>query len=299
MANNLDYNLLQTFVLLYKHRNLKLVGRSLGVTESAVSKHLSKLREQLDDPLFVRDSQGFEPTAFTEDVIPNLIDGINTIQSALAKNTIDCANYDGDISIAIIPVMHMQLGADLLMELKATFPQATISLLTYDNHTTQDIDNGTIDIGVNYFNPILSKSIYQRRIKTLKHGMILPARLANLTDEEVLDLPFIGMAARGRNDVRVLLHEITTSAGHDLNIYAFVDNLVCMLNSIEKIDGFSISQFFDVTNERFCFRDLPEIYQKVDNYSLVSVMKSSNKSNPLHMLLSDIIKKKIELCSVS
>ncbi|WP_165314015.1 LysR family transcriptional regulator [Vibrio ziniensis] len=299
MASNLDYNLLQTFVLLYKHRNLKLVGRALGVTESAVSKHLSKLREQLDDPLFVRDSQGFEPTSFTEEIIPTLIDGLNTIQTALAKNTIDCANYEGDITIAIIPVMHIQFGAQLLLELKTTFPKAMISLLTYDNHTTQDIANGSIDMGVNYFNPMLSKSIYQKRIKMLKHGVILPARLADLTDDQILDLPFVAMAARGRHDIKIFLQEISVQAGHELNTYAYVDNLICMLNTIEEIDGFSIVQLFDVSDERFCFRVLPEIYQEADNYSLVSVMKASNKSNPLHMLLSDILKKKIEQFSVS
>lgn len=298
MPNNLDYNLLQTFVLLYKHRNLKLVGRALGVTESAVSKHLSKLREQLNDPLFVRDSQGLEPTAFTEEVVPNIIDGINTIQSALAKNTIDCANYEGDINIAIIPVMHIQFGAQLLMELKATFPLASISLLTYDNHTTQDIANGNVDLGVNYFNPTLNKSMYQGRLKTLRHGIILPSRMADLSDEEVLDLPFVGMAARGRHDIKILLQEITSLAGHDLNVYAYVDNLICMLDTIDEIGGFSMSQLFDVTDDRFCFRVLPEIYQKIDNYSLVAVMKASNKSNPLHILLSDIIKKKVEQFSV-
>ncbi|MBD0787336.1 LysR family transcriptional regulator [Vibrio sp. Y2-5] len=294
MPNNLDYNLLQTFVLLYKHKNLKLAGRALGVTESAVSKQLSKLREQLDDPLFVRDNQGLEPTAFTEEVVPNIIDGINTIQSALAKNTIDSENYDGDISIAIMPVMHMQFGSDLLMGLKATFPNASISLLTYDNNTTQDIINGNIDLGVNYFNPTLSKSMYQGRIKLLRHGVILPSRLANLSDEEILNLPFVGMAARGRHDIKAILQEITAAVGHDLNEYAYVDNLICMLNTIDKIGGFSISQLFDVTDDRFCFRVLPEIYQKIDNYSLVTVMKASNKSNPLHILLSDIIKKKVD-----
>jgi hypothetical protein len=71
-----------------------------------------------------------------------------------------------------------------------------------------------------------------------------------------------------------------------------------MLDTIDEIGGFSMNQLFEVTDDRFCFRVLPEIYKKIDNYSLVTVMKASNKSNPLHMLLSDIVKKKIEQFSV-
>lgn len=294
MISNLDYNLLQTYVLLYKHRNLKAVGRALGVTESAVSKHLSKLRDQLDDQLFVRDTQGLEPTAFTEQVIPILTDGLNTIQSALAKDSIDCENYTDDIVISILPIMHLQFGTELLLELKEKFPKATISLLTYDDNTTQDIINGSIDLGVNYFNPTLSQSTYQGHIKRIKHAAILPSSLADLDDEQILELPFIGVKARGRNDIKILVEEVSARMDHKLNVYANVDNLYSLLNTIDKVKGFSIIQAYNLKDERFCLRVLPEKLQKVDNFSLVGVMKASNKSNPLHLLLLDLIKKKIE-----
>ncbi len=299
MAHHLDYNLLQTFVLLYKHKNLKAVGRALGVTESAVSKHLSKLREQLDDQLFVRDSHGFEPTSFTERVIPTLTDGLNTIQSALAKDTIDCENYTGDIAIALIPIMHMRIGAELLIDLKNLFPQASISLFTYDNDTTQDISNGTIDLAVNYFNPTLSKSMYQGHINKTKHGVILPAQCASLSDEEMLNLPFVGLKARGRNDIKTLLDDVYDKVSLELNFYANVDNFMSLLNTIERIEGIAFVQAFKITDERFVIRSLPEEFRHVDNFSLVGVMKASNKSNPLHILLLDLIKRKIESFSMT
>ncbi len=298
MANNLDYNLLQTFVLLYKHRNLKAVGRALGVTESAVSKHLSKLREQLDDQLFVRDAQGFEPTSFSEQVIPTLIDGLNTIQTALAKDTIDCEHYTDDITVAILPIMHLQLGSEFLLKLKETFPRATISLVTYDSNTSYDIVNGSVDLAVNYFNPTVSKSIYQSHIKKAKHAVVLPARLAEISDDEVLHLPFIGIKARGRNDIKSLHEEVQARVGHTLNLYAHVDNLTTMLNTVDKLDSFTIIQAFNLEDDRFVLRQLPEKFQAADNLSLVGCVKASNKSNPLHMLLLDIIKNKLDKYAV-
>jgi len=299
MVNNLDYNLLQTFVLLYKHRNLKAVGRALKVTESAVSKHLAKLREQLGDPLFVRNSHGLDPTAYTEQVIPSLIEGLNTIQNALAVETIDIENYTGDINLAILPILHLHIGAELLVDIKSLFPKATVSLLTYDSNTYQDIINGQIELGVNYFNPTLSKLVYQAHIKKLKHGVVLPSSLVDVSGDEILNLPFVGVKARGRDDIRILLDEVIAKVDHPLNTYCYVDNLNCMLDLIEKVQGFSIVQAYKWKDERFVLRVLPEKYQRMDNFSLVSVMKSSNQRNPLHTLLLDIIKKRIEPFVVS
>ncbi len=294
MANSLDYNLLKTFVLLYKHRNLKLVGRALGVTESAVSKHLSKLREQLDDPLFVRDAQGFEPTSFTEQVIPTLTDGLNTIQTALAKDSIDCENYTDDITVAILPITHLQLGAELLIKLKQVFPRSNISLVTYDSSTAIDIVNGSVDLGVNYFNPTLTKSIYQAHIRRVKHAIVLPSKYGELSDEEILKLPFVGAKARGRNDIKSLHEEVQKRAGYTLNLYAHVDNLNTMLNVVDKTGCFAIMQGFNLQDDRFVMRELPSSFQRADNLSLVGCIKASNKSNPLHLLLLDIIKKKLD-----
>ncbi len=298
MANNLDYNLLQTFVLLYKHRNLKAVGRALGVTESAVSKHLSKLREQLDDQLFVRDAQGFEPTSFTEQVIPTLIDGLNTIQTALAKDTIDCEHYTDDITVAILPIMHLQLGSEFLLKLKETFPRSTITLCTYDSNTSQDIINGSVDLAVNYFNPTVSKSIYQSHIKKAKHAIVVSKRLSEVTEQELLNLPMIGLKARGRNDIKSLHEEVQARVGYALNLYAHVDNLTTMLNTVDAVDSFSIIQAFNIEDDRFVLRPLPADFQRADNISLVGCLKASNKSNPLHMLLLDIIKQKLDKYAV-
>ncbi len=298
MANSLDYNLLQTFVLLYKHRNLKTVGRALGVTESAVSKHLAKLREQLDDQLFVRDAQGFEPTSFTEQVIPTLTDGLNTIQTALAKDTIDCEHYTDDITVAILPIMHLQFGAELLLKLKEIFPKSTISVVSYDSNTSHDIVNGSIDLGVNYFNPTLTQSIYQAHIKKAKHAVILPSRLEHIEDEEILKLPFIGVKARGRLDIKSLHEEVQSRVGETLSVYAHVDNLNTMLNVVDSIDSFAIIQAFNLQDERFVLRELPTSFQRADNLSLVGCVKASNQSNPLHLMLLDIIKQKLDKYAV-
>ncbi|MFI3276622.1 LysR family transcriptional regulator [Vibrio sp.] len=65
MRIDLDLNLLKTLIVLTEKQNLNKAGVVLGLTESAVSKQLNRLREQLNDDLFVRMSGKFEPTDYT------------------------------------------------------------------------------------------------------------------------------------------------------------------------------------------------------------------------------------------
>src|SRR5579883_3459904 len=58
-----DLNLLVILDALLEERSVTAAARRLGVTQSAVSHALARLREQFGDPLVVRTSAGMTPTA--------------------------------------------------------------------------------------------------------------------------------------------------------------------------------------------------------------------------------------------
>ena len=57
------FQLLTTFSSIYNCGSINAAANAQGVTQSAVSKHLQKLRDWFDDELFVRTSTGMQPTA--------------------------------------------------------------------------------------------------------------------------------------------------------------------------------------------------------------------------------------------
>ena len=67
-----DLNLLKLMAALLDTRSVTAAGSALGLTQSATSSALKRLRELCGDPLFVRTPQGMDPTpyalAFGEDV---------------------------------------------------------------------------------------------------------------------------------------------------------------------------------------------------------------------------------------
>lgn len=57
-----DLNLLVIFECIYQHLSISKAAATLFITPSAVSQSLQRLRQQLNDPLFVRVGKGMTPT---------------------------------------------------------------------------------------------------------------------------------------------------------------------------------------------------------------------------------------------
>jgi len=80
----LDLTLLLVFLGLLAHRRAVAVAGELGLTQSAVSHALKRLREVFDDPLFLRRPHGLEPTAVALELEDNVRVAVDSLSAALA-----------------------------------------------------------------------------------------------------------------------------------------------------------------------------------------------------------------------
>lgn len=86
----LDLNLLLVFDTVYSTRSNTKAADKLGLTQSAVSNALRRLREHLDDPLFVRQGQDFVPTGEANRLAPVVRDALKAIEETIGgENTFD------------------------------------------------------------------------------------------------------------------------------------------------------------------------------------------------------------------
>ena len=58
----MDLNLLKLLPVLADEKSVTKAADRLFMSQSAFSHALNRVREQLEDPLFIRTSQGMEPT---------------------------------------------------------------------------------------------------------------------------------------------------------------------------------------------------------------------------------------------
>src|SRR5262245_23055323 len=78
-----DLNLLLTFETLWSERNVTRAARRVGLSQSALSHALRRLRLQLDDPLFLNSPRGLMPTPRAQSLAAPLREALAMIRGAV------------------------------------------------------------------------------------------------------------------------------------------------------------------------------------------------------------------------
>lgn len=79
-----DLNLLVIFANIMEQRSISKVANELGLSPSAVSHALARLRLMLNDQLFYRTAKGLEPTDRARELIVQVEDGLSYLSSAIS-----------------------------------------------------------------------------------------------------------------------------------------------------------------------------------------------------------------------
>lgn len=78
---NLDFRALGTFLAVLDEGSVSRAAERLGVTQSAVSHTLERLRKSLGDPLFVKSGRGIVPTQYAVQAGPHIRQILDDLQS--------------------------------------------------------------------------------------------------------------------------------------------------------------------------------------------------------------------------
>lgn len=96
-----DLNLLPIFVALLEERSVTRAADRLGMTQSALSNALTRLRTTLQDPLFIRERYGMRPTPKAEALAPALTSALAALDTVvLGQQAFDPSRADQLITIA-------------------------------------------------------------------------------------------------------------------------------------------------------------------------------------------------------
>src|SRR5436190_17941758 len=99
----LDMTLLLVFAELMKQRKLRTVGERLGLTQSAVSHALKRLRDLFGHELFLRRPHGVEPTARALELEPTIERILSLARAALtSKDDFDPAKVHSTLRVGML-----------------------------------------------------------------------------------------------------------------------------------------------------------------------------------------------------
>jgi DNA-binding transcriptional LysR family regulator len=144
--HEIDFNLLRVFDLLMDQRSVTRVAGQLGLTQSAVSHSLGRLRQMTGDALFVRGASGLQPTARAEAIAPGVRDGLVRLRAALSPPEFDAAQAVRCFTIAAGAYFCDLLVPALVARVMRMAPGVMLRVVPIADALVAALDGGTIDL---------------------------------------------------------------------------------------------------------------------------------------------------------
>ena len=146
----LDGTLLLVFAEAYRLRKLTAVAQRLGMTQSAVSHALGRLREIFEDELFLRRPFGVEPTQRARDLAPRVETIVRLTQETLTDaGAFDPATSAREFRVTGLDSATALLGSRLIALCRRTAPHIRLtfrSLVRKDS--LRALGDGDVDAAV-------------------------------------------------------------------------------------------------------------------------------------------------------
>lgn len=116
---SLDLNLLLVFDTVYATRSNTKAAEKLGLTQSAVSNALKRLRMHLSDPLFERQGQNFVPTAEADRLAPVVRAALSSIEQTIGgENDFDPVESSRKFSLVLPDSMEAVILVPLIRKVR-------------------------------------------------------------------------------------------------------------------------------------------------------------------------------------
>ena len=157
-----DLNLLRVFDTLYELRSVTRAASRLGLTQSAVSHALGRLRRAIDDPLFVRAPGGLQPTARAVEMAPGVREGLVQLRGALSPTLFDPASAVRRFTIAAGSYFCVLLVPELIARVRELAPGVMVRIQPLGPDLLSELDESSVDLALGAFTRIPSRLTSER-----------------------------------------------------------------------------------------------------------------------------------------
>jgi len=209
---DIDLNLLVVFQQLLIDGSVSKAANNLGLSQPAASNSLKRLRELLNDELFLRTSRGMEPTPFALHLAEPVGYALGSLQTALnQRNSFDPARTSRTFRLAVTDIGEMYFMPPLMKALARRAPNVRVSTVRYTSgNLKEDMESGAVDIALGLL-PQLRAGFFQRRLFRQRYVCMFrkghPSASNPITLKQFSSLEHVGVLAAnsGHGEVDTLL----------------------------------------------------------------------------------------------
>lgn len=146
--NKLDLNLLKVLQILLEERNVTATASRLNLTQSAVSKHLARLRDMFADQLFERTAQGLKPTPRALEIAPQLRPIIEQLQQLTRPTAFDPALSQRQFRLHLLDTAYSLTFPFFMPNVLTQAPGIRLQTKTWNNNSQDELLKCEIDMGI-------------------------------------------------------------------------------------------------------------------------------------------------------
>ena len=186
-----------------QERSATRAGERLGLTQSAVSHALNRLRYVLKDELFVRGPEGMQPTDRAAEIAPQLRQGLLQLQLALAPSDFVPEHSDRRFTITCTEYAGIVLLPPLIARLRAEAPHASLTVLPSNMGVAEVLRSGRADIAIGAFRRVPEWAVSEPLMRETQIWVLRadhPAAGQELTLERLSELPHLVISATGEDE---------------------------------------------------------------------------------------------------
>jgi DNA-binding transcriptional LysR family regulator len=157
---NLDLNLLRVFDALLEEESATRAGSKLGLTQSAVSHALSRLRLSLGDELFVRGPSGLQATPRAVEMGGSIRAALKLMETAVTVPHFDPAVDERVFHVSASAYLCSVLMPGVVRRLLAEAPGAKLRVRGVEGALAEDLDHGRLDLVIGGFEHVAPRFAY-------------------------------------------------------------------------------------------------------------------------------------------
>ncbi len=143
-----DLNLLPVLQVLLEERNVTRAAGRLNLSQPAVSRNLSRLRELFNDPLFTRSPKGLEPTPRAYSLGLQLQHSLRDLEQLIEPPVFIPENANNTFKIATTDYGTQVLLPGVVKRVREEAPGINLEITPWHAHLLTEMDQQQVDLAI-------------------------------------------------------------------------------------------------------------------------------------------------------
>ena len=200
--HSMDLNLLIALDVLLGEQSVQLAAERLGLSPSAMSRTLSRIRDATGDPILVRAGRRLVPTARAETLrepVQRLVRDAAALFAPIADDPI--AKIERVVTIRAEDALAGFLAGPLSEAIAAAAPRVTLRFVAEGDEEVSDLREGRVDLDIGVQDSLGPEIRTQPLFEDAYVGVVRlghPLLRARITPTRLVGFPHVGVSRRGR-----------------------------------------------------------------------------------------------------